>query len=119
MKAFDRTQARKRRHIRISKKMFGTPEMPRLVVFRSLKNIEGQIVDDVNSVTLIGISSLSREVDKKDKKKLEVSKMTGQKLAEKAKKKGIKKIVFDRNGYLYHGRVKAFAEGAREGGLKF
>lgn len=99
--------------------MFGTPQMPRLVIFRSMKNIEGQIVDDVKGVTLIGMSSLSKEVDKKDKKKVEVSKLVGQQLAKKAKKKGIEKIVFDRNGYLYHGRVKAFAEGAREGGLKF
>jgi large subunit ribosomal protein L18 len=119
MKAFDRTKARKRRHARIRKKMFGTPQMPRLVIFRSLKNIEGQIVDDVKGVTLIGMSSLSKEVDKKDKKKVEVSKLVGQQLAKKAKKKGIERIVFDRNGYLYHGRVKAFAEGAREGGLKF
>ncbi len=93
--------------------------MPRLVVFRSLKNIEGQIVDDVKEITLIGISSMSKEVDKKGKKKVEVSKVVGQQLAKKAKEKGIEKIVFDRNGYLYHGRVKAFAEGAREGGLKF
>ncbi len=93
--------------------------MPRLVVFRSLKNIEGQIVDDVKEITLIGISSMSKEVDKEGKKKVEVSKVVGQQLAKKAKEKGIEKIVFDRNGYLYHGRVKAFAEGAREGGLKF
>jgi len=119
MKVFDRTKARKRRHARIRKKMFGTPQMPRLVIFRSMKNIEGQIVDDVKGVTLIGMSSLSKEVDKKDKKKMEVSKLVGQQLAKKAKKKGIERIVFDRNGYLYHGRVKAFAEGAREGGLKF
>jgi len=119
MKVFDRTKARKRRHARIRKKMFGTPQMPRLVIFRSMKNIEGQIVDDVKGVTLIGMSSLSKEVDKKDKKKVEVSKLVGQQLAKKAKKKGIERIVFDRNGYLYHGRVKAFAEGAREGGLKF
>ncbi len=119
MKVFDRTKARKRRHARIRKKMFGTPQMPRLVIFRSMKNIEGQIVDDVKGVTLIGMSSLPKEVDKKDKKKMEVSKLVGQQLAKKAKKKGIERIVFDRNGYLYHGRVKAFAEGAREGGLKF
>ena len=119
MKVFDRTKARRKRHTRIRKKIFGTPQMPRLVVFRSLKNIEGQIVDDVKEITLIGISSLSKEVDKKGKKKVEVSKVVGQQLAKKAKEKGIEKIVFDRNGYLYHGRVKAFAEGAREGGLKF
>lgn len=119
MKAFDRSKARKKRHARIRKKMLGTPQIPRLVVFRSLKNIEGQIVDDVKGVTLIGISSLSKEVDKKGKKKVEVSKAVGLQIAKIAKEKGIERIVFDRNGYLYHGRVKAFAEGAREGGLKF
>ena len=119
MKVFDSTKARRKRHTRIRQKIFGTPQMPRLVVFRSLKNIEGQIVDDVKEITLIGISSISKEVDKKGKKKVEVSKVVGQQLAKKAKEKGIEKIVFDRNGYLYHGRVKAFAEGAREGGLKF
>ncbi len=119
MKVFDRIKARRKRHTRIRKKIFGTPHMPRLVVFRSLKNIEGQIVDDVKEITLIGISSMSKEVDKKGKKKVEVSKVVGQQLAKKAKEKGIEKIVFDRNGYLYHGRVKAFAEGARKGGLKF
>ena len=119
MKAFDREGARARRHKRIRKHVFGTPERPRLVVCRSLTGIQAQIVDDTTGVTLVGISSLSKAVDTKGKKKIEVSKAVGKMLAEKAREKGIEKIVFDRNGYIYHGRVKAFAEGAREGGLQF
>ena len=119
MKAFDRNKARKKRHVRIRKKILGTLRPPRLVVFRSLKNIEGQIVDDAKGATLVSMSSLCKEIDLKNKKKVEVSKLVGQQLARKAVEKGIERIVFDRNGYPYHGRVKAFAEGAREGGLKF
>ena len=119
MKAFDRTRARAKRHMRIRKHVTGTPERPRLVVCRSLTNIQAQLVDDTKGVTLLGISSLSKDIDTKGKKKIEVSKAVGKMLAEKAREKGIDKIVFDRNGYIYHGRVKAFAEGAREGGLKF
>ena len=99
--------------------MTGTPERPRLVVYRSLKNIEGQLVDDEKGVTLVGLSSLSKEVDKTGKNKVEVSRVAGELLAKKALDKGISKIVFDRNGFLYHGRVKAFAEGLRKGGLNF
>ena len=119
MKAFDRKKARAKRHRRILKKTQLTVHHPRLVVFRSLKNIEGQIVDDQKRVTLLGVSSLSKEVDKTGKNKVAVSKAAGELLARKALEKGITQIVFDRNGYLYHGRVKAFAEGARQGGLKF
>ncbi|MFH1071447.1 MAG: 50S ribosomal protein L18 [Candidatus Glassbacteria bacterium] len=119
MKTFNKNSARKRRHIRIRKRISGTAQQPRLVVFRSLSNIEGQIVDDTRGVTLLGLSSLSREIDRQGKKKTEVSRAVGQLLAQKAREKGIEKIVFDRNGYLYHGRVKAFAEGARKGGLEF
>ena len=119
MKAFNRSKARNKRHMRIRSRVSGSPERPRLVIFRSLKNIEGQIVDDGNGVTLLGLSSLSKEVQKTGKKKVEISKDVGRLLARKAVEKGIDKIVFDRNGYLYHGRVKAFAEGAREGGLSF
>ena len=119
MKAFDRKKARARRHARIRKKIRGTAEMPRLVVFRSLQNIEGQIVDDDKGVTLVGLSSLAKEIERSGKKKIELSKAVGQLLAQKAKEKGISKIVFDRNGYSYFGRIKAFAEGARQGGLEF
>jgi large subunit ribosomal protein L18 len=107
---------------RRKKKVIGTPERPRLVVYRSLKYIYGQIVDDVNHKVLLACSNVSKktagEVSKAGKK-TGASHALGKVLAEKAKTKKISRVVFDRNGYLYHGRVKAFAEGAREGGLKF
>jgi len=89
------------------------------VINRSLAGIQAQIIDDSKGVTLLGISSLCKEIETKGIKKTEVSKAVGKLLAEKAKEKGIDKIVFDRNGFLYHGRVKAFADGARDGGLQF
>ena len=104
------------------KRVFGDKERPRLVVFRSLNNIYGQIVDDGAQKTLLGASSKSKEIQgelKKSKGKIEKSKIVGNLIAKKAKAKKIKKVVFDRNGYTYHGRVKALAEGAREGGLEF
>jgi large subunit ribosomal protein L18 len=104
------------------KRVFGDKERPRLVVFRSLNNIYGQIVDDSVQKTLIGASSKSKEIQgdlKKSQGKIEKSKIVGNLIAKKAKAKKIKKVVFDRNGYAYHGRVKALAEGAREGGLEF
>jgi large subunit ribosomal protein L18 len=119
MRAFDRKKARARRHASIRKHVSGTTERPRLVINRSLTNIQAQIIDDTKGVTLLGMSSLSKEIETKGKKKIEVSKAVGKLLAEKAKEKGIEKIVFDRNGFLYHGRVKAFADGARDGGLQF
>jgi large subunit ribosomal protein L18 len=119
MKAFDREKARRKRHNRIRKKISGSAERPRLVIYRSLQNIEGQIVDDERGTTLVGLSSLAKEIDCSGKKKTEVSKVVGVALAKKALEKGIKTVVFDRGGYIYHGRVKAFAEGAREGGLEF
>jgi large subunit ribosomal protein L18 len=111
---------RLRRHRRVRRKVSGTQERPRLVVYRSLKNIEAQIVDDVHGVTLLGISTRSADVRSTDElSKSDRGKLAGKVLAERAKEKGITKVVFDRGGYLYHGRVKAFAEGAREGGLEF
>lgn len=107
---------------RRKKKVFGSSDKPRLVVFRSLKSIYGQVVDDTNQKTLFGVSTLSKDIKaqiKKAKNKTEQSKIVGQSIAKEAKMKKIKQIVFDRNGYAYHGRVKALAEGAREGGLKF
>lgn len=101
----------------IRKRINGTPDRPRLSVFRSNKGIYVQIIDDLNGKTLVATSSV--EVGKKGKVNIEVSKSVGQKIAEKAKATGIETIVFDRNGYLYHGNIKALAEGAREGGLKF
>ena len=100
----------------VRKKLSGTTDRPRLSVFRSNTGIYAQIIDDVKGVTLAAASSL--ELGKKTVN-IESSKTVGKKLAEKAVASGIQSIVFDRNGYLYHGNIKAFAEGAREGGLKF
>jgi len=108
--------------IRVRKKITGTAERPRIAVFKSLKQVYAQVIDDANSVTLMSASSLSKELSKdlKDaKSKIDKSKIVGKYLAEKAIEKGISEVVFDRSGYRYHGRVQAIAEGAREGGLKF
>jgi large subunit ribosomal protein L18 len=106
----------------IRKKVMGTSDRPRFTVFRSLNNIYVQLVDDINGKTLLTVSSVSKDVKTslKDKiSKIEKSKIIGKKLAEKAKENNITKVVFDRNGYLYHGRVKAIADAAREAGLEF
>lgn len=119
----NRRLQRVRRHLRIRSKIHGTPERPRLVVYRSLKNIEGQLVDDYSGRTLLGVSSLApdlRDFEAEGKNpKVEQAFAAGKLLAERAKNEGIEAAVFDRGGYKYHGRVKAFAEGAREGGLRF
>lgn len=104
------------------KSIFGSSEKPRLVVFRSLKHIYGQIIDDSNHKVLASVSNISKSAVsevKKAKSKTEASKMLGKLLGEQAVKNKIETVVFDRNGYIYHGRIKAFADGAREGGLKF
>lgn len=103
---------------RIRKKVFGTSEKPRLSVFRSNKQIYAQIIDDNNGVTLASASSYKNKAAE-GKTKSEAAAIVGKDVAEKAAKAGVKTVVFDRNGYQYHGRVKALAEGAREGGLKF
>ncbi|MCD8126004.1 MAG: 50S ribosomal protein L18 [Clostridiales bacterium] len=109
---------RLKRHKRVRAKISGTPERPRLNVFRSETNIYAQIIDDVNGVTLASASSLDKgftcDGDKKD-----AARQVGKNVAERAKAKGIDTVVFDRGGYVYHGRVQALAEGAREGGLQF
>jgi large subunit ribosomal protein L18 len=114
---------RERRHRRIRKKIWGTAERPRLVVFRSLKNIEGQLVDDDAGKTIAGLSTLDPGLkgfeSEGRNRRVEHAFVAGKLLAERAKEKGITSIVFDRGGYQYHGRVQAFAEGAREGGLSF
>ena len=118
-----RRTARVRRHRRIRKKIAGTAERPRLVVYRSLRNIEGQLVDDGAGRTLAGLSTLDPELRgfeaEGQNRKVEHAFAAGKKLGERARDMGIEAVVFDRGGYKYHGRVKAFAEGAREGGLKF
>ena len=113
--------ARKRRHIRVRKKVFGTPERPRLNVFRSNKHIYAQIIDDTTGRTLVSASSIDKELKGKLKSggNIEASNIVGELIAKRAVDKGIKKVVFDRGGYLYHGRVKALADAARKGGLEF
>ena len=108
--------------LRRKKRIYGSAEKPRLVVFRSARYIYGQIIDDSNHKVLASVSNISKSAVsdvKKAKSKTEASKILGKMLGEQASKNKIENIVFDRNGYLYHGRIKAFAEGAREGGLKF
>lgn len=116
-----REQRRERRHRRVRAKVHGTAERPRLVVHRSINHVEGQVVDDVSGRTLVGLSTLDASLREKrgEMNKTEASRAAGKALAEKARELGVTKVVFDRGGYVYHGRVKAFAEGAREGGLDF
>jgi large subunit ribosomal protein L18 len=116
-----REERRTRRHRRVRGKVNGTPDRPRLVVHRSLNHLEGQVVDDVSGRTLLGLSTLDAALRARraDMTKTASSHAAGKALAEKALELGVTKVVFDRGGYLYHGRVKAFAEGAREGGLQF
>jgi large subunit ribosomal protein L18 len=111
--------SRYRRHLRVRKKVQGTPERPRLVVFRSSKHIYAQLVDDQRGVTLAGVADTSEGVQVDGKGKVARSFAVGKLIASKAKEKGIAKVVFDRGGYQYHGRVKAVADGARKGGLEF
>ena len=118
-KKVDRKEARQKRHLRVRKKVFGTAERPRLAIFRSDKNIYAQVIDDVNRVTLVAASSLDKEFECKVGSNKEAAKTVGALVAKKALAKGIEDVVFDRGGYVYHGRVKELAEGAREAGLKF
>ena len=114
----DTNKARLTRHKRVRGKISGTAECPRLNVFRSTKNIYAQIIDDVEGVTLVATSSLDKEFNGNGGNK-EAAHKVGELLAKKAAEKGITQVVFDRGGYIFHGRVKELAEGAREGGLKF
>jgi large subunit ribosomal protein L18 len=114
--------SRLRSKTRIRKKISGTVEVPRLTIYRSLNQMYAQIIDDTTGNTLVAASSLSKEIldeVKNSKGKISKSKLVGNLVAKKAKEKNITQVVFDRNGYRYHGRVQAIAEGAREGGLKF
>lgn len=114
---------RRRRHLRIRNKVLGTAKRPRLVVHRSLKNIEGQLVDDEAGRTVIGMSTLASDMRDFSAEganpRVEKAFAAGKLLGERAKAQGIETVVFDRGGYKYHGRVRAFADGAREGGLQF
>ncbi|NWG33149.1 MAG: 50S ribosomal protein L18 [Chloroflexi bacterium] len=116
-----RAVARMRRHARVRKNLSGTAERPRLNVFRSLNSIYAQVIDDQSGHTLVSASTIEKELREKIKgmKKSEQAKLVGQTVAERARSKGIETVVFDRGGYRYVGRVKALADGAREGGLRF
>ena len=121
LKKADKNAKRLQRHKRVRRKVFGTPQRPRLCVFRSSNNIYAQIIDDTNRVTLVAASSLDEDVKGavNHTGNKEAAKMVGEMVAKKAVEKGITEVVFDRGGYIYHGRIKELAEGAREAGLKF
>jgi len=112
-------ERRKRIQKRIRKIVQGTPDVPRLSVFRSNKEIYAQLIDDINGVTLLAASSRDKDLASNTGTKIEKAEAVGEKIAKLAIDKGISQVVFDRSGFLYHGRVKALAEGARKGGLKF
>jgi large subunit ribosomal protein L18 len=116
-----RTQARLKRKKRIRKKLVGTANRPRLCVFRSARHIYAQVIDDSLGQTLAAASSMEKDVreNPKSKNKLATANSVGKIIGRRAKEKGCKKVVFDRNGFLYHGRIKAVSEGAREAGLEF
>ena len=117
IKKLDKNVSRLRRHARVRAKLSGTAEAPRLCVYRSNKNIEAQIIEDVQGVTLVSSSSMSLKLE--NGSNVDAAKKVGEDIAKKALAKKIKKVVFDRSGYIYHGRVKALAEAAREAGLEF
>ena len=114
----DRKATRQRRHLRVRRKISGTPECPRLCVYRSNTNVYAQIIDDVAGNTLVSCSTLDKEIKTKHANK-EAAKEVGTLIAKRASEKNIKNVVFDRGGYIYHGVVKELAEAAREGGLVF
>ena len=118
VKNINKNAMRLKRHVRVRGKISGTPERPRLNVFRSNANIYAQIIDDVNGVTLVAANTLEKDFEGATGN-IEAAKKVGQVVAERAKAKGIEEVVFDRGGYIFHGRVAALAEGAREAGLKF
>jgi large subunit ribosomal protein L18 len=115
----NKSSARQKIRYRIRKKISGTATAPRLSVFRSNTDIYAQLIDDNNGVTIAAASSKQKDITAQKAPKIQKSKMVGEAIAKKALELGVKKVVFDRSGYLYHGRIKAVAEGAREGGLDF
>lgn len=117
--ALSKNDRRQRLRFRIRKTVSGTEQRPRLAVFRSNKEIYAQLIDDVNGKTITAASSRDKDIHASKVNKTEAAKLVGKAIAEKAVKAGVETISFDRGGYLYHGRVKSLAEGAREGGLKF
>ena len=119
IKKVSRNESRVARHERVRRKISGTKDIPRLNVFRSAKNITAQIIDDEAGYTLVSVSSMDKDLKLSNGGNVEAAKKVGEAIAKKATKAGIKNVVFDRGGYLYHGRVKALAESARENGLEF
>ncbi|MED4311421.1 50S ribosomal protein L18 [Heyndrickxia coagulans] len=115
----DKNKVRKKRHARVRAKLSGTAERPRLNIYRSNKNIYAQLIDDVNGVTLASASTLDKELSLESTGNVEAAQKVGELIAKRAVEKGIKEVVFDRGGYLYHGRIKALADAARENGLQF
>lgn len=119
LKKIDKNEKRKVRHTRVRQKIKGTPVKPRLNVYRSTNHIYAQIIDDVNGHTLAQASTLEKDLNLSSTKNKEAAKVIGQTIAKRAIEKGLAEVVFDRSGYIYHGRIKELAEGAREAGLKF
>ena len=119
IKKVDRNEVRKARHARVRAKVSGTPEVPRLNVFRSNQNIFAQIIDDTKGTTLVSASSIDKDLKLANGSNIEAATKVGELIAKRAKEAKIKKVVFDRGGYLYHGRVNALAEAARANGLEF
>ncbi|ANH60196.1 50S ribosomal protein L18 [Dokdonia donghaensis] len=117
--ALSKSEKRNRIHLRIRKTISGSAERPRLCVFRSNKEIYAQLIDDLSGKTITSASSRDKDIAAAKTNKSETAKLVGKAIAEKATKSGVEAVVFDRGGYLYHGRIKQLAEGAREGGLKF
>ena len=115
----NKSSARQKIRYRIRKKISGTSSVPRLSVFRSNTDIYAQLIDDNNGATIAAASSKQKDISAQKAPKIEKSKMVGESIARKAVELGVKKVVFDRSGYIYHGRVKAVADGAREAGLEF
>lgn len=115
----DKNVARLKRHLRVRKKIQGTTERPRLNIFRSSKHTYAQIIDDTKGITLAAASTNEKELNVGNGGNIEAARKVGELIAARAKEKGVEKVVFDRSGYLYHGRVKALADAAREGGLEF
>lgn len=115
----DKNAVRKKRHARIRAKISGTPERPRLSVYRSNKHMYAQLIDDTNGVTLVSASTLDKEITVESASNAEAAAKVGELVAKRAIEKGYKSVVFDRSGYLYHGRIKALADAARETGLEF
>ncbi|GAA0418693.1 MAG: 50S ribosomal protein L18 [Bacillota bacterium] len=115
----DKNVIRKRRHARVRKSLFGTQERPRLNVYRSNKHIYVQLIDDLNGSTVASASTKDNEINVESTSNVEAAKQVGEMIAKRAQDKGYKSVVFDRGGYLYHGRVKALADAAREAGLEF